>query len=97
MLNQVVSKTLTRPELRAAEEARARVTPSVIRRTARSASLRTAIPHDDTPNPYGSVVTPLELTPDLDPNYDLRTGVPPDGYAIALAVRQTKKELEEGR
>jgi hypothetical protein len=48
------------------------------------------------PDPYrvaehvGAVV--VALTPHLDPDYDPR-GTPPDGYAIALALRQAIKEL----
>jgi hypothetical protein len=51
---------------------------------------------EPTPDPYASI-RPIELTPDLDPNYDRATGVPADGYAIALAYEQLKEELKKER
>lgn len=42
---------------------------------------------DAPPDPYRAAT--LVVTPDLDPNYD-PYGMPPDGYAIAVA--QMKKE-----
>lgn len=51
----------------------------------------------ETPNAYASVTenretTQSDLTPDLDPNYKPH-GTPPDSYAIALALREAKKEM----
>jgi hypothetical protein len=33
-------------------------------------------------------IVDLELTPDLDPAYNIKTGHPADPYAIAVAIRQ---------
>lgn len=44
------------------------------------------------PNSYAPALdarhAPIDPTPDLDPNYNPATGHPPDGYAIALAIRK---------
>jgi hypothetical protein len=63
---------------------------TILRTTAPSRGKAGAI---EAPDPYAKALPP-DLTPDLDPNYDPR-GVPPDPYAIALAVREATEEMKK--
>jgi hypothetical protein len=91
--NESYKRTLTRTfaNLRAAS----RLSEAEI--AARPPEIRNLEALDDVPTAWDAALenrqpTQHDITPDMDPNYDPATGVPADGYKLAMALRHLQQE-----